>query len=489
MKDLITIRELDRQSIDQLIEEAMKMKKEGTCPQVRSKKIASLFFENSTRTRLSSETAGANLGCGINGFSGVEGTSVKKGEPLLDTARMVEAYDYDLLVMRHPLEGAARAVSEKLGIPVVNGGDGSNSHPTQTLLDLMTIKERHGKIDGLKIALIGDLRYGRTAHSLLLALRHYDVQVILVSPKGLDMPAWRIDEYDSQVTKKLVLTRQLENVIPDLDVLYVTRIQRERFPQGVDGELEFSRVAGKYRVDLQLLKTAKTWMSVLHPLPRDKENLEISMEVDDTPHARYIEQARNGLFMRQAIFSSLLTHDLASRQELKNPVSELKLMPKVITDGGKKGRRMIYRLESGTLIDHIPQGLGMSIYQNLCAAGLANSEMVLALGINSENLGKKDVIAIHGRKLSQEQIYRIGLVSEQTTLNIIENERVVEKYRVELPEQIEKIIRCANPKCITRPEHKEFIRSKFIKEEHQSNIKFRCIYCEQLFERGQLELV
>lgn len=489
MKDLITIRDLSRSQIDHMIELALSMKKDGVYPQMGSKKVASLFFENSTRTRLSSETAAMNLGCLVNGFAGEEGTSVKKGEPLLDTARMLEAYDYNLMVMRHSLEGAARAIAEQVKIPVVNGGDGSNSHPTQTLLDLMTIKEYHGTIDGLKIGLIGDLRYGRTAHSLLHALEHFNVEVYLISPKGLDMPKWRIDDYEERSKRTPKLLRQLDTAIPELDVLYVTRIQRERFAQGIDGEVEFSKVAGKFRVDCELLKKAKTWLSVLHPLPRDKFNLEIAMEVDHTPHARYIEQARNGLFMRQAILSLLLRNDLSTEREI--PISHgPKLKARAIPNGVKSGRRMIYRLSHGTVIDHIPAGLGMQVYQNLKLAGISDAEVLVALGISSESMGSKDVIAVHGQNLSVDQVYRLGLISEKLTINRIENERVVEKYHIELPSLIEGIVQCGNVKCITRPEHREFIKTKFFSEKDRNNQPMlRCYYCEQLFERGQLELV
>lgn len=258
--------------------------------------LANLFFEPSTRTRLSFEAAMQKLGGGSIGFDNPETSSIKKSENLVDTIKVVENYA-DVIVLRHPLEGAARLAANYATSPVINGGSGSGEHPTQALLDLYTIKRERGKINGLKVALVGDLRYGRTVHSLAYALSLYDVDLYLVSPDILRMR----NEILSDISKTIQVkeTEEVEDVIKKIDVLYVTRIQKERFP---DLE-EYEKVSGVFRITPNILRDAKKDLIVMHPLPRVDE---ISPEVDVMPHARYFKEVWYGLVTRMALLSLIL---------------------------------------------------------------------------------------------------------------------------------------------------------------------------------------
>ncbi len=255
-----------------------------------------LFFEPSTRTRLSFESAMLRLGGTAIGFADARMSSLSKGESLLDTIRVVEGY-CDAIVLRHPREGAARLAAETAHVPVINGGDGSNQHPTQTLLDLFTMREATGRLDGLRIAFLGDLRYGRTVHSLASALCHFDVELSFVAPDGLRIPS----QLREQVAARGRLGREVEQLerLPPIDVLYVTRIQKERFPD----PLEYERVRDAYRVDRAALEPFGDDLKVLHPLPRVNE---VSPDVDDHPGALYFQQTRNGVAVRMALLHLIL---------------------------------------------------------------------------------------------------------------------------------------------------------------------------------------
>ena len=263
---------------------------------LKGKILANLFFEPSTRTRLSFEAAMLKLGGSVIGFAEAELASVKKGENLADTVRTVENYA-DVIALRHPLDGAAKLAAELAKVPIINGGSGSEEHPTQALIDLYTIQKEKGKIDGLKIALVGDLRYGRTVHSLAYALSLYNIELHLISPETLRMRR----EVLRTINKKIPVTEDsnLEKVIPQIDVLYVTRIQKERFPD----QAEYAKVKGVYKVNLETLSTAKKDLIILHPLPRVDE---IAAEVDKTPQARYFQQVWNGVVVRMALLALVL---------------------------------------------------------------------------------------------------------------------------------------------------------------------------------------
>lgn len=297
MRDILSITDFNKEDLIMLLEATKKVeeldsRKKGNL--LQGKVVASLFFEPSTRTRLSFESAVLQLGGKIIGFSDPNSTSKSKGETLKDTIKMVEHYA-DMIIMRHPLEGSARAAAEITAKPVINAGDGANQHPTQTFLDLYTIKKSQKKLHGLKVALVGDLKYGRTVHSLALALAHFSVELFFVSPLELKMPLAICDELaQRKIPFKECST--LEEVLPLVDVLYATRIQKERFPDPI----EYQRVKDMYILKKALLTSVKPNFRVLHPLPRVNE---ISEDVDDTPYASYFEQAGNGIPIRQALLA------------------------------------------------------------------------------------------------------------------------------------------------------------------------------------------
>ncbi|MBL9088903.1 MAG: aspartate carbamoyltransferase [Planctomycetia bacterium] len=266
-------------------------------PRLAGKILATLFFEPSTRTRLSFESAMHRLGGSVLGFADEKATSRTKGESLADTIRMVECY-CDAIVIRHPQEGAARLAAENARVPVINGGDGSNQHPTQTFLDLYTIRKATGRIDGLKVGFFGDLRYGRAVHSLAKALLHFDVEMTFVGPSMLRLP----QELREKIAAKGRLSKEVESLddAKPLDVLYVTRIQKERFPD----PSEYERIKYAYRLDRAGAERFGPDLKILHPLPRVTE---VATDVDDLPGALYFEQARNGVTVRKALLSLILS--------------------------------------------------------------------------------------------------------------------------------------------------------------------------------------
>ena len=259
--------------------------------------VATLFFEPSTRTRLSFESAASRLGAQVIGFSEAGSSSVSKGESLNDTILTVSNYA-DIIVMRHPREGSARFASEVSPVPVINAGDGANQHPTQTLLDMYSIKKTQGKLDNLQIAFVGDLKYGRTVHSLTFALCNFNATFHLVSPEELKLPSYVKRKIKENKLDYFQYT-DMNEVIPQVDILYMTRIQKERFSDPI----EYEKVKNAYILRNDMLKGAKNSMRVLHPLPRVNE---IEMDVDPNPMAYYFQQAQNGVYVRQALLASIL---------------------------------------------------------------------------------------------------------------------------------------------------------------------------------------
>ena len=298
---LISASQLSRADIEAVLDRAAEIDADPSAwASAHERAVLGLcFFEPSTRTKMSFDTAIKRLGGATTDMGSVESSSVKKGESLADTVRVVEGYA-DALVLRHPSEGAAKLASEFVDVPVINAGDGAGQHPSQTLLDLYTIRENVG-LDDLSIGIMGDLKYGRTVHSLAEALTNFDVRQHFISPESLRLPRGvRFDLHQSgaQVREHT----ELDGVLPELDVLYVTRIQRERFPD----ETEYEKVAGEYQIDAQTLAAANNELAVMHPLPRVDE---IDPGVDSTDHAKYFQQAHNGVPVRMALLDYLLEAD------------------------------------------------------------------------------------------------------------------------------------------------------------------------------------
>ncbi len=297
-RDIVSIRDFTRDEVEHIYEAARLMEPlaKGGSKILEGRVLANIFFEPSTRTRLSFESAIVKLGGQYISIPEPQVSSVQKGESLVDTVRVMENYA-DLIVLRHPLEGAARLASEVAVVPIINGGSGSGEHPTQALLDVYTMKRELGTIDGLHVGLLGDLRYGRTVHSLAYILAMYDTTLYMVSPDSLRMRHEIIDDVSCQV--KVIETDNMEDIISKVDVLYVTRIQKERFP---DPE-EYEKVKGIYRISPETLRPAKNNLILLHPLPRVDE---VTLEVDYTPYARYFKETWYGLVTRMGLLCLVL---------------------------------------------------------------------------------------------------------------------------------------------------------------------------------------
>ena len=297
-RDFVTIADLSKEKIQYLIDLSQEFERHPNRELLKGKVIASLFFEPSTRTRLSFETAANRLGARIIGFSDAKATSVSKGETLKDTILMVANYA-DVIVMRHYIEGAAQYASEVSPVPIINAGDGAHMHPSQCMLDLYSIYKTQGTLENLNIYLVGDLKYGRTVHSLIMAMRHFNPTFHFISPKELAMP----NEYKlyckNHGIKFQEHTAFNDKVIADADIIYMTRVQKERFSD----LMEYERVKDVYILKNDMLANVKDNMRILHPLPRVNE---IAYDVDDNPHAYYIQQAQNGLYARQALFCDVL---------------------------------------------------------------------------------------------------------------------------------------------------------------------------------------
>ena len=299
---LVSIDDISRDEILDLIERAGYFERHPNHRILEGKVVATLFFEPSTRTRLSFETAVNRLGGRVIGFSDAATSSSSKGETLKDTIKMVSNY-VDLIVMRHYLEGAARYATEVTDTPIINAGDGAHQHPTQTMLDLYSIYKTQGRLDNLVITMVGDLKYGRTVHSLLMAMRYFNPTFNFVACKELQMPQEYKDFCRENGIRYTETSDFSEEVINSSDIIYMTRVQRERFSD----LMEYERVKNHFSLRASMLKNAKPDMKVLHPLPRVTE---IDQDVDDDPHAYYFDQAKNGLFARQAIICKVLGIDI-----------------------------------------------------------------------------------------------------------------------------------------------------------------------------------
>lgn len=299
-EDIISMKKLNLAQIQQILTLAKKLKEKSHDDLLNQKIIAHCFFEPSTRTRLSFETATLRLGGKVIGFSSAESLSTQKGETLHDTIRVISDYA-DLIILRHPKEGAAQLAADVSDKPVINAGDGANQHPTQALVDLFTIEACQNRLDGLSIALVGDLKYGRTIHSFAQACMLFDIRLFLVAPDSLTMPEAICDVLKKKGVR-FSFHPSLEEVIPKVDILYLTRIQQERFSAA-----EYQVLKKQFILTPEMLSNARPNLKILHPLPRVNE---IDVKVDRTPHAFYFEQAANGVYVRQALLTLLLNRNL-----------------------------------------------------------------------------------------------------------------------------------------------------------------------------------
>lgn len=300
-KNIVSITDLSKDDILSILSKAQELEEQGIKPNYADKVVGSLFFEPSTRTRLSFETAAQRLGSRIIGFTDAGSTSVKKGETVADTIRMVAGYA-DAIVMRHNIEGAPRRATQITEIPIINAGDGANQHPTQTLLDLYAILKTQGSLENIHVAIVGDLKYGRTTHSLAQALQLFNCKLTLVAPEELQM--------QSHYAPNAIKTAKLEKVIPNADIIYMTRIQKERFPDLV----EYERVKSAFLLKKHMLTQAKENLKILHPLPRVDE---IDIDVDNTKFAHYFTQATDGVYVRAALLSLIFENNNLAQNKNK----------------------------------------------------------------------------------------------------------------------------------------------------------------------------
>ena len=301
MKNLIGIEDFSKEEINELIKVSKDIigNKEKYLEKCKGKILATLFFEPSTRTRLSFESAMLSLGGSVLGFSSADSSSTQKGETLADTIKVVSGYS-DIIAMRHPKEGAPVVAANNSKVPIINAGDGGHNHPTQTLLDLLTISQEKGRLDNFTVGLCGDLKFGRTVHSLIIALSRYEnIKFVLISPNELKIPDYLKQDFLDKKNIEYIETENLEESIDKLDILYMTRVQKERFLN----EEEYIRLKDVYILDKQKLEKAKKDLCILHPLPRVNE---ISTEIDNDPRSAYFRQAEYGKYMRMAIILKLL---------------------------------------------------------------------------------------------------------------------------------------------------------------------------------------
>lgn len=303
-KNIISIADLSRSDLELILQTAHSLKQTPQPELLKNKVVASCFFEASTRTRLSFETAVQRLGGSVIGFASGGSTSLaQKGETLADSVKIISSYA-DAFFMRHPQEGAARLASEFTDVPVINGGDGANQHPTQTLLDLFSIFETQSTLDNLNIAFVGDLKYGRTVHSLAQALSLFNCNFYFIAPDALAMPDYILEELDDK-NISYSIHHSIEEVVDSLDILYMTRVQKERLD-----ETEYQHTKSAFLLNAQMLNNVRQNLKILHPLPRVDE---IHKNVDDTPYAYYFQQAKNGVYARQALLALLLTNQFQTK--------------------------------------------------------------------------------------------------------------------------------------------------------------------------------
>lgn len=445
------------------------------------------FFEPSTRTRFSFVQAARRLGLQTLGFSNTAGTSVVKGEPLKDTLRMVQGYGADAVVMRHPLAGSALWGADCVDVPILNAGDGAHEHPTQTLLDLYTILEltRLGEpwsdlrdLGGLSVSFVGDLKYGRTVHSLVTALSRFTgVRLRFVAPPSLQLPLEYLEALHASGVPHDQHTR-IEEIIADTDILYMTRVQKERIPDPT----ELERVRRAYHLSAEHLRTARPNLRVLHPLPRDKQNLELDFSVDDTPHAAYYQQAENGLRVRMALLALVLgglptprharpAPDVTATRARFEPVSDARTRPT------KPNPQYLFAIDDGTVVDHILPGRASVVR---AALDLPEGVPVLtAENLESRRLpgGRKDLIKIIGYRPGPATLHQLALVSPDATIALIREGRVYEKGNVVLPDYVRSLLLCVNPGCISRPEYHERVPSLF-ETRSRRPLLLRCYYCD-----------
>ena len=448
--------------------------------------VAQLFYESSTRTRASFEIAALRLGCRVTGFGSTEGSSVSKGESLSHTIDMFDAYACDAIVLRHPLDGAALWASERTKVPVFNAGDGKHQHPTQTILDLFTILERHGRLDHLTVVFSGDLKYGRTTHTLALALSqfqgntfHFRAPAVLAMPRAIT----------ELVRGRGVTVYESENMaegLEEADIFYQTRIQRERMPD--QNEFEKAKKSGAFT--LAMMERTKPMFGLMHPLPIDKRLPGILPELDAHPKSLYKRQAGNGVPTRMAqlaLAMGLAELPVSGRpvHQAVDPDSDFVRRLEITPKPPREGVSIRPIRDRGVVIDHLqPHSESLlamllrvkerrDVYRAGTVRSVARPDHV------------KGILMIEDRVLTREELRLIASVSPGARVNRIEDARVTEKLELQLPSVISGLehVMCPNSGCITRPEHQEHVASCFEKLDDRT---LRCKYCDHILEAQEL---
>jgi aspartate carbamoyltransferase catalytic subunit len=493
-RDIVSIDHFTVDELAYLIAKAESFKKSAPDTIAKGKKMAYAFFEASTRTRISFLAAASNIGMARFGFGSAESTSLKKDESTGHTLKMLEGYMADALVIRHSLDGAAQYAADKLEVPVINAGDGRHEHPTQTLVDLMSIIETQGKLSGLKIALVGDLKYGRTVHSLVKAIRQFPENTFkLVSPKELELPEQYTNGHsDTEIT-------DLEKAIRTCDIIYMTRIQLER----IEDPRERQEVLGQIQLRPEMFDKAKPNLKVLHPLPIDATHPEISKTFDrERPNiAYYFQQAANGLPIREVILAAVtgaIGDDFKGKGYTPPVYNECNsLIPLKL--GGKKRKYeqpkeeyVVKPVFHGTVIDHVPDQLGWKLAH---ALGMDDSDrfsrgrVVYAQGLHSASLNSKEIMMLHNHELSEAELRIVAMVAPGVTINIVRNGAVTAKYKTQLPDVINGILQCDNKRCISN-DPKEDAPGRFYVR-NRNTAELSCHYCDTMhgMEKGNLKTV
>lgn len=414
--------------------------------------LATLFYEPSTRTRLSFETAMLRLGGKVIGFAGAQLASVTKGESIADTLKTVSNY-VDVVAIRHPKEGAALVASRAASVPVINAGDGGHMHPTQTLADLATLQSRFGRITDLTVGLCGDLTFGRTVHSLIETLcRFGNVRFVLISPDELKTPQYVIDRINATDNCSYVEVRDLASVIGDLDVLYMTRVQKERF----FNEDDYLRLRDTYILDEEKLQLAKPSMAVLHPLPRVNGN-------------------RRGRGRRPACRLLRTGQERHARAHGPRKHRGGRRTARIRTTQPQGGSCLmeVTSIQNGIIIDHVPAGTSLKVLEYL-KIDPAKTKLALIMNANSKRYGSKDIIKIEDDKDIDLDV--LGFVARQATVDVVRGGKIVEKKQPNLPEHIVGVISCVNPRCVTTTE--PGIKQMFHLV-HSERLEYRCDYCDE----------
>ncbi|MDJ0764329.1 MAG: aspartate carbamoyltransferase [Myxococcota bacterium] len=440
---------------------------------------ALLFYENSTRTRTSFEIAALRLGMRTTGFSSTEGTSVKKGESLRHTLDMYEAYDCDAVIMRHPLDGSARFAADHLGIPVFNAGDGKHEHPTQTLLDLFTIREHLGRLDDFDMGIGGDLKYGRTAHSLVIALSKFsNIRLHLFSHQDLALP----EAFMQTLVERGVSVETYDDfaeMAPKVDIFYQTRIQKERMPD----LSEFERAKAISEFTMKMLNTTRQGFGLMHPLPIDKSAPSISPGIDAHEKALYKRQAGNGVPTRlvELALSLGLTGAEFAGESWEPPRQDEAFIDEL--DVVIKPRRTDVSIrpirENGVVIDHVQPFLEEVLIRLLGVRERRDIYRAATVKSIRRPGNVKGMLMIEDREFTEDELRAIAAVSPGCRVNIIRNGQVARKLQLRLPERITGIpqMTCPNKGCITRIEHEESVRPIMIRA---GSDRVRCYYCDQL---------